>query len=234
MRQSSIRSGWRRVLKRSFDLAAAALALILLSPLFLVIGAAIKLHDRGPIFYRGERVGVGGKRFRILKFRTMVSNAERLGGSSTPLDDPRVTPIGRMLRAVKLDELPQLLNVLTGDMSLVGPRPQVAWAVALYSEAERELLSVRPGITDYASLRFRNEAEILRGSRDPDRDYLEKIAPEKLKLGLLYVRDGSFLTDVRILVATGVALLGGDPNWLLGLPPAGDVRSVTPRTPTAS
>jgi lipopolysaccharide/colanic/teichoic acid biosynthesis glycosyltransferase len=229
-----MRSGWRRVLKRSFDVAAAALALIVLSPLFLIIGVAIKLHDRGPIFYRGERVGVGGKRFRILKFRTMVVNAERLGGSSTPKDDPRVTPVGRMLRAVKLDELPQLLNVLGGDMSLVGPRPRVAWAVALYSKDEQELLSVRPGITDYASIRFRNEAEILRGSRDPDRDYLEKIAPEKLRLGLLYVRDGSFLTDLRILIATAVALVGGDANALLGLPPAGDPQPVKPRTPAAS
>jgi len=126
----------------------------------------------------------------------MVADAERLGASSTPEDDPRVTRTGKFLRQYKLDELPQLLNVLAGDMSLVGPRPQVPWVVKLYSEAEKQLLSVRPGITDYASIKFRNEGEILRGSADPDKDYFEKIAPEKTRLGLEYVSHHSWDQDL--------------------------------------
>jgi lipopolysaccharide/colanic/teichoic acid biosynthesis glycosyltransferase len=197
--------------KRAFDVVVSVIAIILLAPLLLAAALAVALQDGGPAFYRGERVGRGDRRFRILKFRTMVLDADRVGGSSTPDDDPRVTPVGRWLRRYKLDELPQLWNVLVGDMSVVGPRPQVPWAVARYSPAERALLSVRPGITDYASIRFNNEGEILRGSADPDRAYLEKIAPEKMRLGLLYVRDHSLLVDLRIILATLVALLGGNP-----------------------
>jgi lipopolysaccharide/colanic/teichoic acid biosynthesis glycosyltransferase len=147
-------------------------------------------------------VGLGGITFRILKFRTMVVEAEKSGGSSTPEDDPRITRVGHMLRRWKLDEAPQLINVVRGEMSLVGPRPQVRWAVDLYTPEERRLLSVRPGITDWASVRFRNEAEILRGSDDPDRLYLEKIAPEKIRLGLWYVDNQTFLEDLRIIFAT--------------------------------
>src|SRR5262249_966104 len=150
------------------------------SPLYLSIAVLIKLMSPGPVFYRGERMGLQKKRFYIYKFRTMGVDAERRGGSSTAADDPRITRIGRLLRKGKLDELPQFFNVLLGDMSVVGPRPQVAWAVELYNEEERKLLDVRPGITDYASIRFRNEGEILRGSSDPDKTYLEVIAPEKI------------------------------------------------------
>jgi lipopolysaccharide/colanic/teichoic acid biosynthesis glycosyltransferase len=142
----------------------------------------------------------------MYKFRTMVVDADRIGGSSTPDDDPRITPVGRMLRRHKLDELPQLFNVLTGEMSLVGPRPQVQWAVDLYSPEERQVLTVQPGITDYASLRFPNEGEILRASTDPDKDYIEKIHPEKMRLSLEYVRRRSFRTDVSILVGTLIAI----------------------------
>ncbi len=144
----------------------------------------------------------------MFKFRTMIVDAERLGASSTPEDDPRITRVGWWLRRFKLDELPQLINVVKGEMSLVGPRPQVAWAVALYSEEERAVLSVRPGMTDYASLAFSNEGEILRGSADPDRDYLEKIHPHRMRLNLRYVREASFGTDLRIILATLRAVLG--------------------------
>src|SRR6185437_14093478 len=154
----------------------ALIGVVALSPLFMAIAAWVKLSSPGPVLYAGLRIGRGGVPFRMLKFRTMVVNADALGASSTSADDARLTSAGRVLRRFKLDELPQLVNVLRGDMSFVGPRPQVGWAVELYTPEERELLSVRPGITDFASLKFRNEGEILRGSADPDRDYLEKIA----------------------------------------------------------
>jgi lipopolysaccharide/colanic/teichoic acid biosynthesis glycosyltransferase len=143
----------------------------------------------------------------------MVVNADKIGGTSTANDDARLTVAGGFLRRFKLDELPQLINVLLGEMSFVGPRPQVEWAVKLYSPEERYLLSIRPGITDFASLRFRNEGEILRGSTDPDRDYLVKIAPHKIRLGLFYVKNYSFLIDAKILAATLSSLAGVDPSW---------------------
>jgi lipopolysaccharide/colanic/teichoic acid biosynthesis glycosyltransferase len=202
--------------KRLFDIVVASAMLVLAAPIMLVCALAIKLYDRGPILYRGERVGLYGRRFRLLKFRTMVPDAPRLGGTSTPDDDPRLLPFGRLMRRLKLDELPNLFNVVKGEMSFVGPRPQVAWAVKLYTKEQRELLSVRPGITDYASLRFRNEGEILRGCADPDREYLEKIAPEKIELGLEYVRTRSVFVDLRIIVATIWATMGGDPWRIVG------------------
>ena len=137
----------------------------------------------------------------------MVVNADRIGGSSTPDDDPRITKAGYFLRRYKLDELPQLINVLLGEMSFVGPRPQVEWAVALYSPEEREVLNVKPGITDYASLRFPNEGEILKGSTDPDRDYIEKIHPEKMLLSLEYVRNRSMWVDLSIILQTIAAII---------------------------
>ena len=140
-------------------------------------------------------------------------NAEQLGASSTADDDPRITRVGSWLRRYKLDEVPQLINVLFGDMSFVGPRPQVQWAVELYTPEERALLSVRPGITDYASLLFRNEGELLRGSKDPDKDYLEKITPAKTRLGLIYVQTRSFWLDLKLLVATLLVAFGVDPTW---------------------
>jgi lipopolysaccharide/colanic/teichoic acid biosynthesis glycosyltransferase len=200
-------------LKRTLDLIIALLGLVLLSPLLIAIAIWVRFSSPGPILYAGARVGRGGVPFRMLKFRTMVVNADRIGGSSTSADDARLTSAGRFLRRFKLDELPQLINVLRGDMSFVGPRPQVEWAVKLYSLDERRLLSVQPGITDFASLEFRNEGEILRGSADPDRDYLEKIAPHKIRLGLYYVGHYSFIVDAKILVATLLSLVGVDPSW---------------------
>jgi len=192
--------------KRAFDAAVAAIGLVVLSPVLAAISIAIKAGSPGPLVYRGKRVGLNGDTFEMLKFRTMVVDADKIGGSSTPEDDPRVTPIGKKLRRYKLDELPQLINVLKGDMSFVGPRPQVQWAVDLYTPEEREILKVRPGITDEASLRFSNEAEILKGSKDPDKDYIEKIHPEKMRLSLEYVRNRSFSGDLSIIARTAQAI----------------------------
>jgi lipopolysaccharide/colanic/teichoic acid biosynthesis glycosyltransferase len=188
--------------KRALDLGGALLGLLVLLPVFVVIGIAVKVSSPGPVLYAAPRVGRHGRMFRMYKFRTMVVDAEQLGGSSTPDDDPRITRVGRWLRRYKLDELPQLLNVLNGTMSLVGPRPQVQWAVDRYSPEERKVLEVLPGITDYASLHFPDEGKILRGSADPDRDYMEKIHPEKMRLALEYVRRRSLATDVGIIFKT--------------------------------
>lgn len=188
--------------KRAFDLLVSSVALVFVLPLLLLLAAAIKKEDGGPAFYKGVRIGKEGRPFNMYKLRTMVVNAEKMGASSTPEDDARVTDVGRFLRRYKLDELPQLINVLKGEMSLVGPRPQVPWAVRLYSEEEKRLLTVRPGITDYASIRFRDEGRILKGSPDPDRDYREKVAPEKIRLGLEYITHASFATDLKLIFAT--------------------------------
>lgn len=189
-------------MKRAFDVIASLMAILLLAPVLAAVAIAIKSESAGPVFYRGLRAGRNGKPFRIFKFRTMVMNAEALGSASTPEDDQRITRVGHLLRKLKLDEWPQLLNVLRGEMSLVGPRPQVPWAVEQYTPEERTILKVRPGITDPASVRFRNESEILRGSKNPDKDYFEKIHPEKMRLSLEYVRKQSFLLDCKIILQT--------------------------------
>ncbi len=194
-------------MKRSFDLILSLLGLIVLAPLLAALALLIKLDSPGPVFYRGVRAGRFGKPFRIFKFRTMVVNADKIGGPSSAADDPRITRVGQFLRRYKLDELPQLLNVAKGEMSLVGPRPEVLQEVLLYTEEEKRLLEVRPGITDWASIRFRNEGEILRGSADPHAAYREKIRPEKIRLGLEYVERRSFLTDCKIIVRTLKAIL---------------------------
>jgi lipopolysaccharide/colanic/teichoic acid biosynthesis glycosyltransferase len=190
------------IAKRSFDVGLATVGLVLVSPVLATVAIAIKTGSKGPVFYRGTRVGMNGKPFSMLKFRTMVTDADKIGGSSTPEDDPRVTSIGKKLRRYKLDELPQLWNVLKGEMSFVGPRPQVQWAVDLYTPEERAILGVRPGITDEASLKFSNEAEILKGSADPDKAYIELIHPEKMRLSLEYVRTRSFSQDLSIIGRT--------------------------------
>ena len=188
--------------KRVFDIVAAAVGLLFLSPFLFFIALRIRREDSGPVFYRGERVGLHGKPFRIFKFRTMVVDAERLGASSTSDDDQRITSIGKFLRKYKLDELPQLINVLIGDMSLVGPRPEVKKFTDMYTNEEMAILSVRPGITDWASIWNSDEGAILAGNTDPDRDYLEKIRPEKIRLQLKYVREQSFWTDIKIIFLT--------------------------------
>lgn len=190
------------MIKRVFDLICSTIGLIVLSPLLIWIAWRIRSEDGGPIFYYGKRVGLHGRPFHIFKFRTMVVDAESLGPSSTSEDDPRITRIGRFLRKYKLDEFPQLINVLFGEMSMVGPRPQVQWAVDLYTPEERSILEVRPGITDYASVQFSNEGEILKGSIDPDKAYMEKIHPLKTRLALQYVKSHSFLADMKIILIT--------------------------------
>jgi lipopolysaccharide/colanic/teichoic acid biosynthesis glycosyltransferase len=195
------------MVKRAFDVVVAGGALLVLWPVLVVVAALVWLEDRGPIVYSGVRIGRGGQPFRMHKFRTMVPNADRIGGPSTAGDDPRLTRVGKTLRRYKLDELPQMFNVLKGDMSLVGPRPEVKHYVDMYSEDERQILSVRPGVTDWASIRFRDEAEILRGSADPEQAYMELIRPEKIKLALAYARDASFMEDLRILAATARILV---------------------------
>jgi lipopolysaccharide/colanic/teichoic acid biosynthesis glycosyltransferase len=195
------------LVKRIIDVTVAMGALMVCAPLAAFAVLRIKLEDGGPVLYRGVRTGRGGKPFSMLKFRSMIVDAARIGGPSTPDDDPRMTRAGRFLRQWKLDELPQLVNVLRGDMSLVGPRPQVPQDVARYTARERDLLLVRPGVTDWASVLFRNEGAILAGHSDPDRAYDELIRPHKIELGLAYVKHRSVRTDLQILWLTTVALL---------------------------
>jgi lipopolysaccharide/colanic/teichoic acid biosynthesis glycosyltransferase len=199
-------------IKRSFDVMVATIALVIVAPLLAFAVLMVKLSSRGPVFYRGTRVGLNGKLFSMLKFRTMVVDAESLGGSATAADDPRITRFGKFLRRYKLDELPQFFNVLLGDMSLVGPRPEVQKYVNLYSPEEKAILTVRPGITDWASIWNSNEAAVLEGSRDPERTYEELIRPTKLALQLFYVRNHSFFVDLKILFHTAVKLI--DEDWV--------------------
>jgi len=195
------------MLKRIFDIIFSILGLIIFLPLFLIIALLIKKDDKGPIFYRGERIGQFGKPFRIFKFRTMVVNADKIGGPSTADDDPRITKIGKFLRKYKLDELPQLINVLKGEMSFVGPRPEVPFYVNMFTEEEKKILTVKPGITDWASLWDSDEGEILAGSSNPEKTYMEKIRPEKLRLQLKYVNEHSFFVDLKIILETLTKLL---------------------------
>ncbi len=194
-------------MKRTFDILVSFCGIAILSPFVALLGLWVILDSRGPAFYRGLRGGRFGQPFRIYKLRTMVPNAEETGGAETPANDPRITRAGHLLRKYKLDELPQLINVLKGEMSLVGPRPEVMEEVILYTAEEKKLLQVRPGITDWASIRFRDEDEMLRGSKDPHRDYHELIRPQKVRLGLDYVQHASFLTDLHILFLTFLAVL---------------------------
>lgn len=191
------------MLKRLFDFLVSIFGLIVLSPLFLIISILIKIDSEGPIFYRGVRIGQFGKPFKIFKFRTMIKNAEKIGGTSTSADDPRLTRVGKFLRKYKLDELPQLINVLKGEMSLVGPRPEVKMYIDMLKPEEREkILSVKPGMTDLASLWDFHEEELLKGSKDPDKTYMEKIRPKKIQLQLEYVKNRSFLLDLKIIAKT--------------------------------
>ena len=195
------------MLKRLFDVFLSSVLLVILSPLLLILALLIKRNSPGPVFFRGVRAGRYGKPFRIYKFRTMVADAERLGGFSTADDDPRITRIGRRLRKHKLDELPQLINVLKDEMSLVGPRPEVPHYVNLYTDEERAILTVRPGLTDWASIWNPDEGAILAGSPNPEKTYMEKIRPGKLRLQLKYVRERSFRNDIVILLLTLRALV---------------------------
>jgi len=193
--------------KRIFDIVASLIGLVILSSIMLVIALVIKIVDRGPVFYKGIRAGLWGENFKIYKFRTMVEGAEKLGGSCVPDDDPRITNVGRFLRKYKLDELPQLFNVLKGDMSLVGPRPEVPEYISLLSDEGKEILSVKPGITDWASLWDIDEGAFLSGCKNPEKKYLEEIKPVKTRLQIKYVRNKSFLVDIKIIILTILSVI---------------------------
>ena len=195
------------VVKRAFDLIASGVALVVWLPVGLAVAALITLDSPGPVFYRGRRIGRHLRPFHIFKFRTMVPDAERLGGPSTAHHDPRLTRVGALLRRYKLDELPQVLNILRGEMSVVGPRPQVEMYTRLYSERERVIFDVRPGLTDYASIQFINLDEVL-GDHDVDERYRQHIEPVKNRLRAKYVEQQSFWVDIKILWLTALALAG--------------------------
>ena len=188
--------------KRIFDLLLVGVALLLLAPFLLLIGLLIKLSGRGPVFFSQTRIGLEGRPFRLWKFRTMVVGAERQGGQLTAAGDPRVSAVGGWLRRFKIDELPQLWNVLIGDMSLVGPRPEVPRYVTFNDSIWRSILQVRPGITDPASLVYRHEDDVLAGSDDPDLHYRVFVLPHKLNLNLPYIRQASLWLDVKLVLFT--------------------------------
>lgn len=188
--------------KRLLDFFASSLGLLLLAPFFALISVLIKLDSSGPIFFRQTRVGVGFRLFRIFKFRTMVTDAEKLGAQVSTGDDPRITKVGGFLRKYKIDELPQLINVITGDMSLVGPRPEVPRYVEVFRKEYEEILTIKPGITDFASLEFKDENELLKASENPEEKYLTEILPAKLEYYRKYLQEKSLVTDIRLILKT--------------------------------
>ena len=189
-------------MKRLFDICASACGLLLLSPLFVIMAVWIKCDSRGPVFYRQVRVGRGGRDFRLYKFRSMVTDADKGSLITVGGRDPRITRSGYFIRKYKLDELPQLINVLLGDMSLVGPRPEVRRYVDMYTAEQLHVLDVRPGITDMASIKYRNENELLAAAADPEEYYVNVIMPDKLRINLEYVRHHSFWFDLKLIFST--------------------------------
>jgi len=202
--------------KRAFDLFWSSLGLVVLSPVLALLALAVKLEDGGPVFFRQLRIGQGGRPFRIWKFRTMVVDADRQGRAITVGRDPRITRVGHRLRDTKLDEIPQLLNVFLGEMSLVGPRPEVPRYVELYTEAQRTILALRPGITDLASIKYRNESDLLGAAENPDETYVQILLPDKIRINLAYAAEAGLWSDFLVILAT------------LGLFPAARIRSGQP------
>ncbi|HUI06170.1 MAG TPA: sugar transferase [Verrucomicrobiae bacterium] len=205
--------------KRTYDVVFAVLGLLILSPLLVLIAFVVKLSDSGPVFFLQRRIGRYGRPFWIWKFRTMVVDAEKHGLSVTRAGDCRVTRVGRVLRKTKLDELPQLWNVLRGEMSFVGPRPEVPCYVQRYTPEQRQVLDLKPGITDLASLKFRHEEELLRGATDTERLYVEYCLPKKIELNLNYNRRANLWRDTRIILQSLVPLgsrpmAAGKSPWL--------------------
>ena len=189
-------------MKRIFDIVLSTIGLIIVLPFFIIIGLAIIFDSKGGVFYIQKRVGQFNKNFNLLKFRTMGVGASKFGLLTVGNKDSRVTKVGYFLRKYKIDELPQLINVFLGDMSFVGPRPEVRKYVDLYTIEQQEVLSMKPGITDYASIQFRNENELLSKVEDPEKYYIETIMPEKLKINLIYFKNVSIFTDFKILFLT--------------------------------
>lgn len=188
--------------KRAYDLVLSGIGLLLAWPVLLVLGLIVRVCDGTPVLFRQTRVGLRGRPFQILKFRTMRPNTERMGASVTQADDPRVTPVGRWLRKTKLDELPQLWNVFIGEMSLVGPRPEVPQYVARYNAQQQRVLELKPGITDLATLLYLNEEELLRGRPDVERAYLEEVMPRKIQLTLAYAAGANLWEDTKVILRT--------------------------------
>lgn len=193
--------------KRLFDIGFTVIGILLLMPLFLLIGTIILFADGTPVLYRQVRVGYQGRQFQIYKFRTMVRDADRLGKQLTVGRDERITRIGYWLRKYKLDELPQLINVIAGEMSLVGPRPEVLRYVSMYTLEQRKVLDLMPGITDPASIAFRDEAELLAQGEDPEKAYIESVMPEKIRLNLAYAANADVFNDLKVILGTLGVLL---------------------------
>lgn len=194
--------------KRAFDISFSMMGLLVLSPLFLIVMGIIKLDSSGPIFFTQKRIGKDAKPFYILKFRTMVVDAQKLGMQITVGRDKRITKVGHVLRKYKIDELPQLVNVLKGDMSFVGPRPEVSKYVKLYSPKERNVLKIRPGITDLASIEYRDENNILSQAEHPEAMYINHIMVKKLELNYIYLRKISLLYDIKLIAITCMKVFG--------------------------
>jgi lipopolysaccharide/colanic/teichoic acid biosynthesis glycosyltransferase len=210
------------VIKRGFDILMATAGLLLFAPLMLTVAILIKLQDRGKVLYRGARIGRFGKPFGLLKFRTMVTNADKLGGTFTSAEDHRITRFGRVLRRYKIDELPQLINVLRGEMSIVGPRPETLQYVnSLASDEARVILSARPGLTDWATLWNHDEEDFLKGKGDPEKASMAYVWPIKSRLQLEYVRKRTFALDIHIILLTLWTIVRrGQPNSLRENPAA--------------
>lgn len=189
-------------MKRAFDIVAACVGLLILWPLMAAVALLVRICDGPPILFRHRRVGLHGAEFDVLKFRSMAQREFRSAASLTIGDDPRITPLGRRLRRLKLDELPQLINVLRGEMSIVGPRPETPDHVVLYTDRQRNVLKLRPGITDVASIRYFNESELLGASSDPQALYVQEIMPAKIELSLQYARDANVVRDVGVILKT--------------------------------
>src|SRR6266481_4111096 len=189
-------------MKRIFDIVVSLVGLILLLPLLVFVAVLIKLDSRGPVFFRQQRIGMAFRPFQILKFRTMIDNAQRRGGLITFAGDTRITRVGGILRKTKIDELPQLINVLRGDMTFVGPRPEVPEFVELFRQDYEEILTVRPGMTDLASLKYRDEAAVLGCSNNPQEEYLRHVLPDKINLNKEYIRRSSFFFDLTLILKT--------------------------------
>ena len=189
------------MLKRIFDVILSLFGLIILLPFMLIITILIKLDSKGPIFFKQIRVTKNGREFKIFKYRTMRVGSDKYSQITVGKDD-RITKIGSFLRKYKLDEIPQLINVLIGDMSLVGPRPEVPKYVALYTDEQKEILKVRAGITDYASIEFSNENDLLASEEDPEKAYIKKVMPKKIELNKKYISEISMLTDIKIILLT--------------------------------
>jgi lipopolysaccharide/colanic/teichoic acid biosynthesis glycosyltransferase len=195
-------------LKRLFDIIASLLGILLLSPVLILLYLAVAVNSGLPVFYLQTRVGKNNKDFKLFKFRTMYKDSDKKGLLTVGGRDPRITPVGYFLRKYKLDELPQLFNVLFGSMSLVGPRPEVRKYVDLYTEEQKKVLSVKPGITDYASLDYINENELLAKSAEPEQTYIKEVMPAKLLLNMKYIKEAGLITDLKLIFRTIGKIIG--------------------------